>query len=160
MAEAWKDAAAIWRQEQIPVIYRPGAEHPLLVKLPYAPGNRDWLRGEHRRIPQWVKQYHCWEVPKAWFNTTVEAALRRFGSVYVIQPFQVREKCAPACWRAQGFECECSCMGANHGSQHPSGAWRVVSETFAVQFRGKELGCRLIRRADVAAQVSPAAAQP
>lgn len=37
-----RDAAATWRQTAIPVVYRPG-DAPLLVKLPFAVDNADWL---------------------------------------------------------------------------------------------------------------------
>ena len=70
----------------------------------------------------------------------------RFGRVYVIQPYREFEKCAPACWNATGFTCECSCMGKNHGSM-PGGRWWVVADTFAIQWQGRRLACRLIERA-------------
>ena len=117
-----------------------------MVKLPYAPGNGDWLRSDHRRKPEWVKQYKCWETPKSWFEDVVRRLLQRFGRVYVIQPYRTQEKCAPACWNATGVECECSCMGANHGSGDPQGKWHVVSDTLAVSWHGRPLGCRLIER--------------
>jgi hypothetical protein len=141
-----RNAAAIWRQERIPVIYRPGGGLPLMARVPYARGNRFWLQNDHRRKPQWNPKYKCWEFPKAWFEDIVTRSLARFERVYVIQPFRAQEKCAPACWNAKGFECECSCMGANHGSRHPEGAWRVVSQTFALRWRDRELACRLIEK--------------
>ena len=57
-----------------------------MIRLPYAPGNGDWLRSDHRGKPEWVKQYKCWETPKSWFEDAVRRLLRRFGGVYVIQP--------------------------------------------------------------------------
>jgi cell filamentation protein len=63
---------------------------------------------------------------------------RKYGKVYVVQAFAHFEKCAPACWNATGFQCECSCMGQNHGS-HASGDWWIVSETFAIRREGREL---------------------
>ena len=130
----------------MPVVYRQGGSEPLLVRLPYASGNGGWLRSDHRRKPEWVKQYKCWGTPKAWFEDVVRRLLQRFGRVYVIQPYRTQEKCAPACWNATGVECECSCMGANHGSGNASGRWHVVSDTFAVQWRNRQLACRLIQR--------------
>jgi hypothetical protein len=117
-----------------------------MIHLPYHADNRIWLRGDHRRKPIWNAEYRCWEVPQSWFEDVVTQCIHRFGSVYVIQPYRVQEKCAPACWNAQGFECECSCLGANHGCQNPTGNWRVISETFAVRWHDQQLACRLIER--------------
>jgi len=141
-----KNAAAIWRQTKIPVIYRQGGSEPLMIRLPYAADNRTWVKGDHRRKPEWIAKFHCWETPKSWFDNVIARSLRKFGRVYVIQPHRVLEKCAPACWNAKGFECECSCMGANHGSQSPSGKWRVISDTFAVQWHDRQLACQLIEQ--------------
>lgn len=130
------------------MIYRAGRGLPLMVKLPYSTDNRAWLRGDHRRQPAWNRKFRCWETPASWLDDLVSQLLYRFGRLYLIQPFRVQEKCAPACWRAQGFECECSCMGANHGSESSAGKWWVVSDTFALQWQGRELACRLIRKPD------------
>jgi hypothetical protein len=53
-------------------------------------------------------------------------------------------KCAPACLYAVGYHCECSCMGANHGTGHPGGRWHEVSDTFAFNWGPKQYACRLI----------------
>lgn len=138
----------IWAQKTIPVVYRQGKPKPILLRLPYATDNREWLKGDNRRDPKWGPKYKCWETPRSWFDDIIKRSLRRFGRVYVIQPYQAHQKCAPACWNATGFECECSCMGANHGSGHPAGKWRVVSEAFAVQWNSREYACRLIVASD------------
>jgi hypothetical protein len=80
----------------------------------------------------------------AWFEDTLKRLLARFGAVYVIQPFNKLEICAPACWNATGAKCECSCMGEHHGSKNHAGRWHVVSETFAVRIREREFSCRLL----------------
>lgn len=139
----------IWHQTNIPVVYRHGGGKALMVRLPYAPDNRDWLREGHRKRPEWDAAKKYWRLPASWFDDIITRALHRFGRIYVIQPYRIQEKCAPACWNAKGFVCECSCMGNNHGSQHPAGSWRVISETFAVQWNGRELGCRLIERVTI-----------
>lgn len=136
----------VWRQHAIPVCYRRGKGHPLLVRLPFAVDNRTWLQAGRRRRPSWLpppKGY--WELPASWLNDLVDRGIERWGSIYVIQPYREREACAPACWRAEGHECECSCMGAHHGSQSPAGAWFVVSETFATIWRERSLACRLVQ---------------
>jgi hypothetical protein len=108
------------------------------------PGSRDWLREGHRAKPRWVDHFKCWEVPKSWFEDVARRLLRRFGRVYIIQPFRLQEKCAPRCWNATGLECECSCMGEHHGSGNPPGKWYIVSETFAVRWEERRYACRLI----------------
>ena len=137
-------AREIWKQTVIPVVLRRGGRDPLMVKFPYAPGNRDWLREGHRMKPCWNKHYECWELPRSWFEDITQRLLRSFGKVYIIQPFRLQEKCAPACWNAESLLCECSCMGERHGSGNPPGKWYVVSETFAVQWKERRYACRLI----------------
>ncbi len=80
----------IWLQKQIPVVYREGKSKPILLRLPYSPDNREWLQGDHRRRPEWNTRYNCWETPKAWFDEIIRLALKRFGRVYVIQPFKAQ----------------------------------------------------------------------
>ena len=134
---------AIWGQRNIPVIYRKGKGFPLLLRLPFKEGNRSWLKNQRRNEPSWISEKKYWEIPKAWFNDTVDRCLDRFGSIYIIQPYRIMEKCSPACWNAHGHECQCSCQGANHGSG-ANGWWFVVSETFAVKWEANELACRLL----------------
>jgi hypothetical protein len=146
MVTPHQDMAAIWKQPEIPVVYRQGGSAPLLIHLPYKPDNRSWLKGDRRRKLVWNPQDTCWEVPRSRFDDVITRCLHRFGRVYVIQPYRVLEKCAPACWNARGFECECSCLGKHHGSQQPSGNWHIISETFAVRWHDRQLACRLIER--------------
>ena len=134
----------VWKQKSIPVIYRQPSLKPVLLRIPYAPNNFEWVRGEKHRMPGWNVKLQCWEVPVSWFDKLVERTLRQFGKIYVIQLYKENQKCAPACWNAQGFHCECSCMGANHGSGHPGGHWHEVSETFALQWGPRKYSCRLI----------------
>jgi hypothetical protein len=35
-------------------------------------------------------------------------------------------------------------MGMNHGSGHPGGHWREVSDTFAFQWGPRKYACRLL----------------
>jgi hypothetical protein len=136
---------AIWRQKTIPIIFRRAAGMPLLVKLPYAKDNYEWLRNENQRKRRWDDVHTCWEVPSAWLNALVKRLRVRYGKVYLIQPHKVLEKCAPACWNATGFECQCSCMGEKHG-QHSGEGWYVVAESFAFRWETRELACRLIEK--------------
>jgi len=137
----------IWKQTEIPVLYWRGGPHALMVRLPYAEDNRSWLRKDSRkRKPVWDPKFKCWRLPKSRLNELVKDIVTRYSRVYMIQPYREQEKCAPACWDAEGFDCECSCMGANHGRGNPNGQWFVISETLAVSWHDRKYGCRLIER--------------
>jgi hypothetical protein len=140
------DLRVVWNQGAIPVFYRGGKGHPLKVRLPYAVDNRPWLASFGRRNPIRHKDEKYWELPTSWFNDLVNGALKRYGKVYIIQPFRMQEKCAPACWNATGHECQCSCMGQNHGVGDPGRRWFIVSETFATKWHDMELACRLLTK--------------
>lgn len=134
----------VWGQERIPVVLRRTGKGQLLrVRLPYAKGNRDWLRNGRRGSPAWIADGKYWELPKAWFNDFVDRALGKYGKVYVIQPFREQEKCAPACQNAVGHECEFSCMGRYHGAGN-DGSWFEVSDTFATRWGDQDVACRLM----------------
>ena len=135
----------IWRQKDIPIVFRRQRPEAILVKLPYSESNYAWLRANHRRRPKWNQQFKCWEVPMSWLDDVVGRTLMKFGKSYLIQQYRKHQKCAPACWNAQGYECECSCMGENHGNGAPSGNWREVSETFAFSYGPREYACRLLQ---------------
>jgi hypothetical protein len=77
------DAVAVWRQQEIPVVFWDTAGKRLLVKMPYAKGNYAWLKGEHVRRPEWLKQFTCWRVPRAWIVRCVRrrAGMRKAWSV-------------------------------------------------------------------------------
>ena len=134
----------IWRQGEIPVVFRRSRPEKLLIKLPDAPGNQRWLQGDKQNYPYWDDQYKAWKVPQAWFEYAIKLCSKRFKKCYVIQLHHELQKCAPACWRAQGIHCECSCMGDNHGTGHPEGRWYEIDETLAVSWGVRKYACRLI----------------
>lgn len=138
-------ARSIWNNKKIPIFLRRGKDS-LRLRIPYNPSNRDWLRTSHRQhAPVWDKEGRYWELPKSRFNQLVEQILDKFGSLYIIQPYREMEKCSPSCISAQGFECTCSCMGANHGS-HNHSEWFEVSEAFAFRYGESHLACRLLQK--------------
>lgn len=137
-----------WNQKEIPIILRrDGQNEKLRIRLPIDPRNGDWLQSVRAKgwKPVWFseekKKY--WEVPKSWFNDFVNRALEKFGELFVIQPYNAQEKCAPACQKATGHECQCSCMGANHGAGN-DGSWFGVNNAFAARWQGRQLACRLM----------------
>lgn len=136
----------VWNQTKIPVVWRrDGKGESIVLKLPFSTSNRLWLKGGRRIDPKWIGHLKQWEIPKAWFNDFIERALDRYGLVYVIQPYNVMEKCAPACLNAIGHECQCSCMGQNHGIGN-DGSWFEIGEAFAFRYDDRHLACRLIKR--------------
>lgn len=135
----------IWRQTAVPVVFRRERPSPLLVKVPVASANREWLRDDRKNKPEWDDQYKAWQVPQAWFESIIRLCVRRYMSCYVIQLHREKQVCAPACWNAQGFDCECSCMGENHGTGHPAGRWYEIDETLAVSWGVQKYACRMVR---------------
>lgn len=134
----------VWNQKAIPVILRRNRRgQRLRVRIPFSPTNRVWIQNGKRTSPIWVSDRKYWEIPKTWFNDFVERALKKYGKLYIIQPYREQEKCAPACLNAMGHECECSCMGANHGAGN-DGSWFEVSDTFATRWGNEFLACRLM----------------
>jgi hypothetical protein len=140
-----QEARRVWHQTTIPVAFRQtekGAQ--LLVRLPFRDDNRIWLNSLGKSSVDWNKVKKHWPLPKSWFNNFVESSLKRYGKLYVIQPYIEHEICAPACRDAEKHECQCSCMGANHGIRDGSG-WFDVSQTFAIRFGEKRMACRLMQ---------------
>lgn len=141
------NARDAWRQSEqfgaIPAVYKPGRTRPLMVRIPYREGNSRFIQADHQHRQRWNKQFRCWETPQSWFEAIVLRLLNEFGQTFVIQEYRQQEKCAPACWNAKGFDCVCSCMGANHGRE-PDGKWFTVSDTCAMHWRERELSCRLL----------------
>lgn len=136
---------AVWNQTQIPVVLRRGGKgEKLRIRLPYASDNRIFLQSLGKHAPTWVADKRFWETPKAWFNSFVEKSLDKYRSVYIVQPYREQEVCARACMEAHGHECNCSCMGLNHGSgMH--GSWFEASDTFATRWGDRQLACRLLK---------------
>lgn len=136
----------IWRRANPPALFRREGSLPILVRLPFASKNGEWLRGEKRHRPHWNSKYKCWECPVAWFDWLALRLVERYSQAYLIQIYREQQKCAPACWNAHGLHCECSCMGQNHGTGNPGRNWFEVSETFAFEWGPKKYACRLISR--------------
>jgi len=143
----------IWNQQTYPVLFR-RESGKLRVRVPYFPNDmlwfgrtQFWLRAGRHTIPEWFLKGHFWEVPASWFNDMVKQMLDQFGAVYVIQPYREQEICADQCWNAKGHDCQCSCMGANHG-QGKHGEWLEISDTFATRWGDVEIACRLITKSE------------
>ena len=140
-----QEFSRFWNQSRLPIVFKRQRPAPLLVRLPFAPDNKVWLRNGERNKPSWNKEHDAWEVPQAWFERTITLAFTRYKSCYVIQLYREKEICAPACWNATGADCECSCMGANHSSNRPAGRWYEVNDAFAVMWGVQRYSVRRLR---------------
>jgi len=139
-----KDVNAIWGNKLIPVVHRPSGKNSIRIRIPYAEDNRSYLGGGTRKQePVWDKEMKFWSLPRSRFNEVVDLILKRHENIYIIQPYLETEKCAPACRKATGHECQCSCLGANHGSGN-DGSWFDISESLALRHGKQTLGCRLL----------------
>lgn len=151
-AETPQTITEVWNQRKVPVILRRnGQGERLRARVPTrrnADGYRvakSWIGACGKTKATWIYDEYYWEIPKSWFDTFVKRSLATFGAVYIIQPLNTREVCAPACRNATHFECECSCMGANHGMRNNDG-WFDVHDAFSVRQGEKNLACRLVVR--------------
>lgn len=134
----------IWNQSLIPVVIRTNKNgDKLRVRLPYNNNNRAWLSTIGKSEPLWNDDKKHWELPKSWFNNFVNNALPKYKKLYVMQPYREQEKCARRCMEAEGHDCNCSCMGANHGTGM-NDSWFEVDETFATRWRNEDVACRLM----------------
>jgi hypothetical protein len=136
----------IWNQSAVPVVVRNGkVGHKLKVRLPAAPDNYRWLDGIGKSSVNWQDHGSYWEMPVSWFNSFVIGALKRYGNLYIFQPYRQQSVCTKKCLEAQGFECNCLCMGEYHGSGINDG-WFFVDEVFAVQWGDEMVACRLLQK--------------
>ncbi len=134
--------AEIWRQKQIPVIFKKKGKG-ILVKLPEYPNDQMWLTVKRKKEPIQDKQHNCWILPVSRFSDIIDQVLRKYKKVYVIQQFSEKNKCARNCWNAEGHDCSCSCMGVNHGMGKPSGKWYEINDTFAFTYPNYNYACTL-----------------
>lgn len=139
-----QDLNSFWSRTRLPAVFQRQRPAKLLVRLPYAANNKVWLRAGQRNKPSWDKMHGAWEVPQSWFERTIRLSFDRYQACYVIQLYREKEVCAASCWKAVGADCECSCMGAQHGSGQPSGRWYEVGETFAVIWGVQRYSVRLL----------------
>jgi hypothetical protein len=142
------EAVDAWKTK-LPVIWRLGAYNTaesktnLWMRIPFSSDNRQWLssvrdvRITRANKPYWDPACKRWELCDSWFNDLFEKSLGRFRQVWLIQPLNRTEKCAPACRNATGHDCECSCLGQHHG-QGDDGTWFDVDETFSIRSLGRE----------------------
>jgi hypothetical protein len=142
----------IWNQQMTPVVLRRGGGRRPRLRVPVNRTDADWIRSTRFWLqnvggnpPTWNESKSYWEVATKRFNALIPLLFSKYPKVYIIQPFRQQEICASRCWNAQGHDCQCSCMGANHG-QGKFGSWLEVSDTFATRYGEQEMACRLLTK--------------
>ena len=108
------------------------------MQMPYRPDNRTWIHENldvHVR-PDWNKQARRWEIARPHFRSVVEALAERFGAVDVTIDSRSATKCDSRCRGAEGDDCECQCLGQNHGGAQYQRAWQEVGETTLIASDG------------------------
>ena len=138
--EGVKEAGTVWNQSTTPVAFRTAKN--LYARMPPKLGALGWLHRPGKRKPLWCRNKMCWRIPVSWLDWFIETAIEKNGACFVIREIKKREQCAPACWNAKGADCQCSCMGANHGQNEPGGKWHVLSDAYAVHFGPKTYAVR------------------
>lgn len=139
-----------WANPTVPIIVRSGVKGgKLTARLPYRPDNKQWLRslatGSRKPDVKWDAPQKSWKIPLSWLNRFIDNGLDRYNKIYVVQPYREIEKCSPSCRNAIGHDCQCSCMGANHGHQNGD-SWFDVSETFSFRWGPKSAAIRLMTK--------------
>jgi hypothetical protein len=119
----------------IATVYRPVGTGRIRVRMPYAVGNRAFI---HRTLgslvrPDWNGAEKCWEISRQHMRATVEALADRFGVVEVAIDFRTNSRCDIRCRDAEGDDCDCQCMGENHGGAAYWRNWTQVGETTLVE---------------------------
>jgi hypothetical protein len=135
------DVRAIWNNGRIPTIAIPPTGK-LRIRVPFNTSNRAWL-SIGRTDPEWDKAGKFWTAPRSWLNRMSKHIADSYGQIYLIQSVRDVEKCAPACWTASGVDCDCPCLGSNHGCDNDD-SWFVVSESYACRWGERRYSCRLI----------------
>ncbi|MBN6040063.1 endonuclease domain-containing protein [Amycolatopsis sp. 195334CR] len=103
----------------VPVVWLP-RDGKVVAKIPARKGNRRWLHKTVRiRSPRLVDDR--WLLPRNCLVRLVTAAIDRYGFIAVCRDMSMLSRCNRACLEATGFECDCSCLGAHHGTD--SAGW-------------------------------------
>lgn len=118
----------------IPTVYRPAGSGRITVRMPYALGNRAWIHhnlgsGIH---PVWNTTDKRWELARNHLRATVEALVERFGIVDVV----IDSYAVTRCRDAVGDDCDCQCVGENHGGAAYWKHWHAVGETTLIGTAG------------------------
>jgi hypothetical protein len=118
----------------MPWVRRRLGQTRLHVWMPYqGSSNRQWILQElgTRTRPIWngSKTPGRWEIARPHLHLVVTSLVQRFGQVDVYLEFSNRTRCDVRCQQAEGDDCECSCLGENHGGAAYWRNWTLVGQT-------------------------------
>lgn len=156
MKTRFDDAKKAWNQSEVPVILRrkkqAGQNPKLRIRLPVKGYHFQILKGanKHSHNPVHVAKGNYWEVAYNRLNELVRILATHYGKVILMQPVRHKQVCARACMEASGFECECSCLGENHGSNNMDSSWYEVDDTYAVRYGGEDVSLKIISAKEAA----------
>jgi hypothetical protein len=102
-------------------------EGQVIAKIPPRKGNYRWLH-HHLAIRSPRLDGDRWHLPRNCLLKFVTAAVDRYGYVAVYRDMSKLSRCNRLCLEAQGMECDCSCMGAHHGTADSGGWFEVVGD--------------------------------
>lgn len=119
---------------RIPTVHRPAGTGRLSVRMPFAPGNRAWIHDRlgDRMRPDWNRTAKQWEISRQHLRAVVEALVERFGVVEVVIDTRATNRCDTRCRDAEGDDCDCQCLGENHGGAAYWREWMQVGDTTLV----------------------------
>ncbi|WP_236652527.1 hypothetical protein [Streptacidiphilus neutrinimicus] len=119
----------------LPTVHRPVGTARLRIRMPYAPDTRAWWHDQLGDLirPAWNREMKCWEIARSHMREVVEALAERFGAVEVALDFRNSSRCDVRCRDAEGDDCDCQCLGENHGGAAYWRAWIQVGETTLVE---------------------------
>lgn len=150
MKNRFEDAKKAWNQKERPVILRcrksNGRNQKLRIRLPERGEHFTLLKGSNKfnHKPVYIASGKFWEVSYQRLNELVEVLAKFYGEVILMQPVKEKQVCARKCMEANGFECECSCLGANHGSENMNSSWYEVNDTYAVRYESDQVSLKVI----------------
>lgn len=106
----------------------------VIAKIPAREGNTLWLRRSVEiRSPR--LDGDRWFLPRNCMVRLLTAAVDRYGYVVVWRDMARLSRCSKTCLEASGAECDCACLGANHGQD--SGGWFQRVGNVVVSDRGE-----------------------
>ncbi len=151
MNKRYDQAKTAWNQRVIPVILRRKRSNEgnpkLRIRLPECGSHYHLLKANpNNHNPVHIKNGDYWELPYSRLNSLVRILGDHYGKVILMQPVKHKQVCAKSCMDAGGFECECSCLGANHGSHNMDSSWYEVDDTYAVRYGEEEVSLKIITK--------------
>lgn len=126
---------------------------PARLFLPYRPAlgpkfNRRFVnrllpkRANLGMEPGWV-----WTFNRTHASAVMESVAEEFGTVEVFADYNSMTKCDRRCREARGEDCECSCLGLQHGGGMLMAGWEILVGENTVLSGDRVRTRRVLRRA-------------